>query len=118
MPQYVSEAFVAIAHPPSIAEKICMHIRDFFGPIINDGADRLLDFDEGRAIIRSTEDGLLFWASARDLATFYGIRTLLEGALLEFAPVSARAIEWLPADGIPFRGIGKCSPNDDRMKCS
>ncbi|MBB3286318.1 MULTISPECIES: hypothetical protein [unclassified Rhizobium] len=66
-------------------------------------ADRFLNFGDGCAIIRPTNDGLFVRISARDLVIFYGIRTLLEGSLLKLAAISNDAIEWLPAEREPPR---------------
>jgi hypothetical protein len=85
-----------------VAEKICTQIRDFCRSTIAEGTDRLLSFEDGCAIVRPTRDGLIFRVSARDLVTFYGIRTLIEGSLWKFAADSVRSIEWLPAQGTHF----------------
>ncbi|WP_208722842.1 SMa0974 family conjugal transfer regulator [Rhizobium vallis] len=107
MHQYVAETFVAVADAPCVAEAICTRIRDFCGAIVTEGSDWLLTFEDGRAIIRSTGDGLFFWVSARNLVTVYGIRTLIEGSLWKFASSSARSIKWFPAEAAPFPAVDK-----------
>ncbi|PDT25809.1 hypothetical protein CO660_31525 [Rhizobium sp. L9] len=102
MHRYVAQTFVAVANAPCVAEAICTRIREFCGAIVTEGPDRLLTFEDGRAIIRLTGDGLFFQVSARNLVTVYGIRTLIEGNLWKFASSSARSIEWFPADAAPF----------------
>ncbi len=117
MYQHVTEAFVAVAHATCVAEKICTQVRDFCRSTIAEGSDRLLCFEDGCAVIRPTDDGLIFRVSARDLVTFYGIRTLIEGSLWKFASNSERSIEWLPAQGTPFRAINeRLTHGHGRMK--
>jgi len=107
MYQHVSEAFVAIERAPFVAEKVSTQIRDFCRSIIAEGSDRLLNFGDGCAIIRPAGDGLVLRVSARDLVTFYGIRTLIESSLWKFAANSTRSIEWLPAQDTPFHAINE-----------
>lgn len=116
MYKHVAEAFVAVVHAPSVAEKICTRVKDFCRSIVTAGPDWLLDFDDGRAIIRAVDEGLFLRVSARDLVVFYGIRTILEGSLLRYIPSCERAIEWLAADGTPFRAISRLV-RDDRPGC-
>ncbi len=86
-----------------ISERDCSQIRHGSRSATTDGADRFLNFGDGCAIIRPTNDGLFVRISARDLVVFYGIRTLLEGSLLKLAAISNDAIEWLSAGGEPPR---------------
>ena len=68
---------------------------------VTEGADRFLNFDDGCAIIRATNDGVFVRISARNLLIFYGIRTLLEGSLLKLAAIPNDAIECFPAEREP-----------------
>lgn len=68
---------------------------------VTEGADRFLNFGDGCAIIRATNDGVFVRISAWDLVIFYGIRTLLEGSLLKLAAISNDAIEWFDAGREP-----------------
>lgn len=98
----VAEAFVALEQAPSVVEEFCSQNRNFCLSIITHEADRLLQFEDGHAIIRATDNGLIFRVSARDLVTFYGIRTLVEGSLAKFTSGSVRSIEWLNTKDAPF----------------
>ena len=80
-----------------IAEWACTQIRHDSRSAVTDGVDKFLNFGDGCAIIRPTNDGLFVRILARDLVVFYGIRTLLEGSLLTLAAISNEAIEWFPA---------------------
>ncbi|WP_349436809.1 hypothetical protein [Pararhizobium sp. A13] len=102
MYKHVAEAFVSVAQARYVAEKVCLHINDFCQSIGASESDKLLDFGDGRATLRATDDGLSFRVAAQDLVTFYGIRTLLQGSLSVIPLVSGKAIEWLPAGGVPL----------------
>ncbi|WP_152094467.1 SMa0974 family conjugal transfer regulator [Rhizobium dioscoreae] len=84
-----------------IAEKACPQIRDDSRSAATERASRFLNFGDGCAIIRSTNDGLFVRISARNLVIFYAIRTLLEGSLLKLAAISNDAIEWFPGGSEP-----------------
>jgi len=78
------------------ADRARTQIRSGSRSAVAEGADRFLDFGDGCAIIRPTNDGLFVRILARDLVIFYGIRALLEGSLSKLAAISNEAIEWFP----------------------
>ncbi|WP_114836198.1 hypothetical protein U0027_24110 (plasmid) [Agrobacterium tumefaciens] len=98
----VAETFVALEQPPSVVEEFCSQNLNFCLSIITHETDRLLQFEDGHATIRITDNGLIFRVSARDLVTFYGIRTLIEGSLTKFTSGSVKSIEWLNTKNTPF----------------
>ncbi|MHC2258498.1 SMa0974 family conjugal transfer regulator [Sinorhizobium meliloti] len=102
MYKHTAEALVCLAHTDRLKESLCMHIRKYCGSIKHLETGHVLDFGEAEAVISSTEGALLFRVSARDIFTFYGVRTLLHGSLSAIAPISDEAIEWLPAGAVPF----------------
>ncbi|EJJ26174.1 SMa0974 family conjugal transfer regulator [Rhizobium sp. CF142] len=103
MYKHVAETLVVVAHAPNVAEKICTQIGEFCRSILSEGPDRFLSFEDGCVVILPTDDGLFFRVSAGDLATFHGIRTVIEGSLSNFATVSDDVIKWLQADEDLFR---------------
>lgn len=118
MHEYVADAVVAISHAQSAAEEIITQIRELCGSITTDEAERLLDFEDGHAVIEANGEHLLLRVCARDPLIFYGIRTLLEGSLSMLALTPAMPVEWLPVDGIPSPGIGVAKPHaTQRTKC-
>lgn len=119
MYKHIAEAFVAVAHAQCVAEKVCARVQDFCRSTVFANPDRLLDFGDGRVIIRPVDKGLFLHVSARHLVIFYGIRTLLEGSLLKYLPCGEQAIEWFPADRAPFRAICRQVADDGagRAKC-
>lgn len=79
-----------------VADRARTQIRYGSRSAVTEGADRFLDFGDGCAIIRPTNEGLFVRILARDLVIFYGIRTLLEGSLSKLPAISNEAIEWFP----------------------
>lgn len=97
--QNVSEAFIELEAAPAIAMKICTQSTDLCFSIIDRDSGRQLNFENGFAIIKVANDGLIVKVSAGDLLTFCGIQTLIEGHLWALAPDAARSVTWLPAPG-------------------
>lgn len=98
---FVAEAYVATADPHYVTEKICSRIRDVLLLIDVKGSDLLLSFEGGNAIVTQMDGGLFFRVSAKNIVIFYGIRTLMEGAL----PIADRAtdvIEWATIEEADF----------------
>ena len=91
------EAHAIISATDIIVERAHSQIRYSRQSAVAEVADKFLNFGDGCAIIRPTNDGLFVRISARDLVIFYGIRTLLEGSLLKLAAIPNDAIEWFPA---------------------
>ncbi|PDT20302.1 hypothetical protein CO674_28005 [Rhizobium hidalgonense] len=112
MRHHVAEAFVAVTDAPCVAERICTWIRDFCDAIVTQGSDRILTFEDGRAIITLTGDGLFFRVSARNLVTTYGIRALIEGSLWELASSSAMSIKLFPGMASHFVWSTSAWPTD------
>lgn len=86
MYKHIAEAFVAVAHAQRVTENICARVQDFCQSTVSVDPDRLLDFGDGRVIIRPVDEGLLVHVSAEHLVIFYGIRALLEGSLINTCP--------------------------------
>ncbi|WP_349956721.1 hypothetical protein [Rhizobium sp. ZPR3] len=99
------EGHAIISTTDIIGEGTCTQMQIRYGSqsAVTAGACRFLNFGDGCAIIRPTNDGLFVRISARDLVVFYGIRTLLEGSLLKLAAISNDAIEWFSAGREPPR---------------
>ncbi|WP_113383507.1 hypothetical protein [Rhizobium sp. SYY.PMSO] len=106
MHQYNAESFVSLAHAHRIAEEICRRSEVFCQSIDLAGADKLLTFEDARAILRPVEAGLRMRVEGQNLVVFCGVRTLLQGQLSALAIVQVRAIEWEPAGHVPFRTDG------------
>ncbi|OEC99679.1 hypothetical protein [Rhizobium sp. YK2] len=127
MLKYIAETYVTLSDSDVWLEQICQKAAELCPSIISNGRerrfkcekeyatlspadlvvnrgtqfDKFLNFGDGCAIIRATNDGVFVRISARDLVIFHGIRTLLEGSLLKLAAIPNDAIEWFPAEREP-----------------
>lgn len=93
---HVGEAFIPVRGASCVADQIYRKITKFCHPANLEGFDKSVDFEDGGAIIQSTNDGLILHVFARDILTFYGIRTLIEGGLPEVIFRLVDSVEWLP----------------------
>lgn len=96
MYKHAAEGLVPIPDSDNVREKICARSRDYCQHIGAIGSDTLLDFDGGRAILRPTDEGLQFRVEAKNLVTFYAIRTLLQGTLFGTGTIFDESIERAP----------------------
>lgn len=113
MPNHVAEAFVPLPNAMTVAEEICCRSMIYCRSITTKGADKLLDFGDGRSVLRPSEEGLLLRVEARDLVTYYGIRTVLQGHLFASSSVPDGAIDWHSTGDVPF-GAGRGRPGPGR----
>ncbi|MBZ9761763.1 hypothetical protein LB553_12885 [Mesorhizobium sp. CA8] len=102
MYKYAAEAFLPIPDADRVREKVCARSRDYCQHIGAMGADTLLEFDDGRATLRPTDEGLQFRVEATNLVTFYAIRTLLQGSVSANITASGESVEWRRA-GLPLQ---------------
>lgn len=115
MYKHVAEAFVLVPYAARAAEQVCNRSSDFFRTIEHAGEDKLIDFGDARAILRSTDEGLFFRVEAHNLITFYGVRTLLQGRLSAIMTFESEAVEWHPAGSVPF-GTIQGGPGDEKHR--
>lgn len=102
MYKHVAETFVSVAHARCVAEKLCTKCCDYCLSIDVAGADKLLMFEDARAILRPAGTGLRMRVEGQNLVVFCGVRTLLQGQLSTVATVEVRAVEWKAAGRVPF----------------
>ena len=114
MYKHVAEAFVQVPYAATVAEKVCTRSSDFFRTIEDTGKDKLINFGDARAILRSTDEGLFFRVEADNLIAFYGVRTLLQGRLSAIVMFEDGAVEWHPGGGVPFDAIEASSGDEKR----
>jgi hypothetical protein len=105
MYKHVAEAFVPVAHARYVAEQLCKGCCGHCLSIGVAGADKLLTFEDARAILRPADSGLQMRVEGQNLVVFCGVRMLLQGQLATVATVQARAVEWQPAGRVPFRAL-------------
>ncbi len=107
MTKHISETVVWVADADRIAEALCRSLRDCALSIEINRTDRVLDFGDGRAIIKPKVCGLHLRVEAEDLATFFGIRSLLQVALSQLSTDRTGNLEWHPAGDELFDVLGR-----------
>ncbi len=106
MYKHVAEAFIPVAHARCVAEKLCTKCCDYCLSIDVAGPDKLLTFEDARAILRPADAGLRMRVEGQNLVVFCGVRTLLQGQLSTVATIQVKAVEWEPAGHEPFSADG------------
>lgn len=97
MAKHISETIVWAADADRIAETLCGSLRDCALSIDTNRTGHVLNFGDGRAIIKPKVCGLHLRVEAEDLATFFGIRSLLQVALSRVWNNLSSHLEWHPA---------------------
>ncbi|PZM12950.1 SMa0974 family conjugal transfer regulator [Rhizobium tubonense] len=103
--KHAAEAFVPVPHAEGVVENLCERTRGHCLSIRQTGADKVLAFEDARAILRPTSAGVQMRVEAKDMVVFYGVRVILQGNLTAVAPVDAQDVEWYPADGATFGAL-------------
>ncbi len=106
MYKHVAEAFVPVTYPRCVAEQLCTKCCGYCLSIDIAGVDKLLTFEDARAILRPADAGLRLRVEGQNLVVFCGVRMLLQGQLSAVATVDVRVVEWEPAGRVPFKTDG------------
>lgn len=97
MTKHISETVVWVADAARVAKIICGSLRDCALSIDTNRTDHVLNFGDGKAIVGPKACGLYLRVEGEDLATFLGIRSLLQVALSQTSNDQSGDIEWHPA---------------------
>ncbi|MFJ1311389.1 DUF2218 domain-containing protein [Agrobacterium sp. P15N1-A] len=97
MTKHISDTVVWVPDAARVAEILCGSLRDCALSIDTNRTDHVLNFGDGRAIVRPKTCGLYLRVEAEDLATFLGIRSLLQVALSRVSNDQSGHVEWDPA---------------------
>lgn len=97
MAVHISETVVWVADAAWVAEILCGSLSDCALSIDTNRTDHVLNFGDGRAIVNPKTCGLYLRVEAEDLATFLGIRSLLQVALSQASNDQSGHVEWHPA---------------------
>lgn len=117
MYKHIAEAFVPVAHARCIAEQLCKKCLGYCLSMDSAGGDKLLTFEDARAILRPADAGLQMRVEGQNLVVFCGVRTLLQGQLSTVATIQAKSVEWQLAGRVPFKTDGDVPQNNrDRGK--
>ncbi|PJR92421.1 hypothetical protein CN878_22275 [Ochrobactrum sp. 695/2009] len=93
---HVGEVFIPVRNASCAADQIYTKIAKLCRSARLEGPRKSVVFEEGGAIIQSTNNGLFLHIFAHDALTFYGIRALIEGNLPEILLRSVDCVEWIP----------------------
>lgn len=102
MYKHVGEAFIPVRRASCVAENIYRKIAEFCQSASFEGFEKFIVFEDGGAIIKSTNDGLILHVFARDVLTYHGIRTLIEGGLPKVIFRSVESVEWFSQKASPY----------------
>lgn len=106
MYKHIAEAFVPVAHARCVADQLCTKCCGYCLSVAIAGADKLLTFEDARAILRPADTGLQMRVEGQNLVIFCGVRMLLQGQLAAVTTVQGTAVEWQPAGRVPFKTDG------------
>ncbi|OWK24270.1 hypothetical protein AJ87_24040 [Rhizobium yanglingense] len=103
------------SNPCDLIEEITLPISHVARRVSGNGTKRTLIFDEGKAIVRGFEGGILLWVGARDLVVRHALQLLLESGLFLARLDERLVISWYLSVGKPFgviEGLLYATPRD------
>jgi hypothetical protein len=114
--RHSAESYVLAPNPGDLLEQVALPISHLAQSVSGNEAEQTLTFDEGKAIVRVFEGGLLLWVGARDLVVRHALQLLLESGLFLTTSDERLEISWYPAAGEPFaviEGLLFAAPRND-----
>lgn len=96
MTRYISEAVVAVTDADRVVEALCGSLRDCAISVDTYRGDHLMNFGDGSATIKVEVCALHLRVEAEDLATLFGIRSLLQVALARVSNYRSGHLVWDP----------------------
>ncbi|APO75936.1 hypothetical protein AM571_CH03136 [Rhizobium etli 8C-3] len=117
---HAAETHVFASNPCYLVEQISLPISNLARMVNGDGTERTLIFDEGKAIVRGIEGGLLLWVGASNLVVRHALQLLLESGLFRARSDAQLEISWYLSVGKPFAVIEGlfATPRDDGARCT
>lgn len=97
MAKHISETIVWVPDAARVAEILCGSLRDCTLSIDTNRTAHVLNFGDGKAIVGPKACGLYLRVEAEDLATFLGIRSLLQVGVSRASNGQSGYVEWHPA---------------------
>lgn len=105
MYRYVSETLVSVVNPSRITNEISIKSVEYCRSIIESCDSTLLNFYDARATMTPLEESLHIRVEARDMVTFYGVRTFLQGHIFTRSAVPNGVVEWQSSSTVPFTTV-------------
>lgn len=116
MYEYLSEC--CVSHPGSInlIHNVSIRVAKLCVSIVDNGMEKTFQFADGEVVVRAVDEGILMRVVATDVLSYYGIRTALEGSILELSALAPKEFAWHPADQTPFAAIERVLLNKDEVR--
>ena len=99
---FAVETVVEIADAVQLVASFCITFRDFIVSADLEGTDTIIDFGEGKAILRPVVDGLRIRIVSHNLLGYLGCRDLLRLHFSDSSMIRDEDYIWMPASDIPF----------------
>lgn len=115
MYKHLSECCVSLPDSRNLIENVSRRVAGFCVSIVDNGMERAFLFADGEAIVRAVDKGILMRVGATDVISYYGIRTALEGSILDAAALAPEVFAWHPADQTPLAAVGRVHPSKDEV---
>jgi hypothetical protein len=103
MYKHIAEAFVPVAHAQCVADQLCGRCCSYCLSIDAEGSDRLLTFEDCRAVLRPMDAGLQIRVEGRDMVVFCGVRMLLQSQLATVPTITTKAVRMAASGARAFR---------------
>lgn len=105
MHQHVARTTICGVDATGVVEDVISRLRVHCLSIRRTSTEEDIDFGTGRLLIRPSGREVLFYISASDALTYYGIRLLLEGILSITDDVAVEQIDWRVAAPLTLPAI-------------
>ncbi|WP_443726274.1 SMa0974 family conjugal transfer regulator [Rhizobium mongolense] len=113
--RHAAESYILASNPGDLIEQLSLPISNLARMVNGNGTERTLFFDEGKAIVRGFEGGLLLWVGASNLVVRHALQLLLEHGLFLATSDERMVISWYLSVGKPFaviEGLLFATPRD------
>ncbi|WP_442967531.1 SMa0974 family conjugal transfer regulator [Rhizobium sp. BR 362] len=98
MYEYVTEIDIPLSDANTLLEQICRPITGLCHSVPVRDRARILEFEDGYAVVGVADTGLVCLVAAENILTFLGIRTVLETRLFKFSHSKSQWIRGGPAE--------------------
>ncbi|WP_452595861.1 SMa0974 family conjugal transfer regulator [Sinorhizobium terangae] len=103
--QHAVESYVCVSNSRRLVDEVAARTAELCQAVAGDNAERALMFEEGKAIMKATKDGLLLWIGARSHLMCHSLQVAIESNLFLVMPQRPAEIPWYPGEGTPFAVI-------------
>ncbi|MEP9380181.1 hypothetical protein ABLE91_25965 [Aquabacter sp. CN5-332] len=112
--RFVYETRVVVPNPRFHLDQLCRSLSELGAETGGKGADRILDFEIGRALIRIESCAILARVEAQDLVACHSIKVAIEGNIAAIRGLAQSSVLWVAACEVPFVGLtGCCGVTED-----